>query len=297
MVINKANLSLLYTAMLTAFNTGFAGVSPMWGTVAMEVPSSTSENQYGWLGQLPGLREWIGDRVVNNLTLHEYRIRNKTWEHTLGIKKDDIEDDQYGVYAPIAQEQGRLVAEHPDVLVYGLLRNGFSTTCYDGQYFFDTDHPVIGEDGNTASVSNFQGGSGAAWFLVDDSRVIKPVILQMRRRAKFVAKTDDKDDNVFDRNEFRYGVDGRWNVGFGLWQLAYASKQTLDTANYNAAYAAMSAQEGDHGRKLGTMPRKLVVGPTNRAAALEIAKAERLASGATNVNRGTVEVVVVPWLD
>lgn len=296
MIINKANLSILFVALKTAFATGFAGAESQLKIVATEVPSTTSENVYGWLGQFPTMREWVGDRVVKNLKLHDYTIRNKTFESTIAVPREAVEDDQYGMFSPVAQEMGRSAAEHPDSLAFSLLLNGFGQTCYDSQYFFDTDHPVLDADGNEISVSNFGGGAAAAWFLIDDTRAIKPLIYQKRRAANFVAKTQLTDDNVFDGNEFVYGVDGRWNVGFGLWQLAYASKQPLDTASFNAAYAAMSGMKGDYGRPLGLKPRKLLVGPTNRAAALEVVKAERLANGATNTNRDIVEVVVCPWL-
>lgn len=297
MILNRTNLNIMYQAFRTAFNAGFVGIEkPMWNVIAMEVPSTTSENVYGWLGQFPQMREWVGDRVIKNLKQHDYTIKNKTYEATIGVKREEIEDDQYGMYALTAQELGRVAAEHPDMLSYALLGQGFTTLCYDGQYFFDTDHPVTDESGVTQSVSNFGGGAGAAWYLIDDSRAIKPLIYQRRRPAAFVAKTQLNDDNVIFNNEFIYGVDGRWNVGFGLWQLAYASKQALDSTAFNAAYQAMQSLKGDNGRPLGIKPRKLLVGPSNRAAALEVVKAERLANGATNTNRDVVEVVDVSWL-
>ena len=106
MVANKINLNAMYVAMLTAFNFGLAGHESQWKIVATEIPSTTAANQYPWLGALQGVREWIGDRVVGNVALHDWTIKNKTWEHTIGIKRDEIEDDQYGVYTPLVQQQG-----------------------------------------------------------------------------------------------------------------------------------------------------------------------------------------------
>lgn len=295
MIINRSNLSILYTALKTAFNNGFAGLQPQWNQIATEVPSTTSENVYAWLGQFPGMREWVGDRVVRNVKQHDYAIRNKTWESTIAVPREAIEDDQYGVYAPMAQEMGRAAAEHPDTLVFGLLAAGFTTPCYDGQYFFDTDHPATDASGNEVSVSNFQGGSGTPWFLVDDSRAIKPIIFQMRRKPEFTAKDQPTDDNVFFQKEFVYGTDGRWNVGFGLWQLAYASKQTLDETNLAAAIAAFEGQAGDNGRKLGTRARLLVVPPTLEFAAKKLVAATT-ENGGENPMANRVKVVVVPWL-
>ena len=42
-----------------------------------------------------------------------------------------------------------------------LVAAGFTSLCYDGQYFFDTDHPV-GPNESPASVSNHGGGAGTA---------------------------------------------------------------------------------------------------------------------------------------
>jgi phage major head subunit gpT-like protein len=98
------------------------------------------------------------------------------------------------------------------------------------------------------------------------------------------------------RDSYRYGVDARVNVGFGFWQQAFASKQTLNAAAYAAARAGMMSVKSDEGRPLGIMPRLLIVPPALEAAGLEILNAERDAAGATNVWRGTAELLVVPWL-
>lgn len=296
MIINKANLSALFTGFKASFQNAFAGATPDFGPFTLEVPSSTSEEEYGWLGKTTVFREWIGDRVIQNLKLHDYKIKNKTFESTVGVPRESIEDDQFGIFSPLFAQMGQDAAEHPARLVYQLLLNGFSQTCYDGQYFFDTDHPVVDANGVEQSVSNFQGGSGTAWFLFDTSRVMKPLILQKRKDYNFVPKHSETDENVFMRREYIYGTDARLNVGYGLWQLAYASKETLNTTNFNAAFAAMAGLKGDTGQPLGIKPKLLVVPPTLRAAALEAVEAERLANGATNINRGAVEVLVTPWL-
>jgi phage major head subunit gpT-like protein len=84
-------------------------------------------------------------------------------------------------------------------------------------------------------------------------------------------------------------------VGYGLWQLAYASKQDLTADNFNAAYAAMQGMTGDKGKKLGIKLTLLVVPPTLRSQALHILNAEQV-NGTTNINRNAVDVLVTPWL-
>lgn len=296
LIINATNLKTLYTAYNAAFQGGLGSVKPMYERVATTVPSSTSSNEYGWMGQFPMLREWLGDRVVHGIQAHSYSIKNKPFELTIGVDRDSIEDDQYGVFTPMFTEMGRSTAAHPDHLVWPLLKAGFNTLCYDGQNFFDTDHPVLDENGQETSVANTDGGAGAPWFLMDVSRALKPIIYQKRRSFDFVAMDQPTAENVFNKKEFKYGVDGRDNVGFAFWQFAWGSKQALDAAHFATAFAGLETMKGDHGRPLGISPNLLVVGPSNRQKGLELVNAERNAAGATNVWKGTVELLVVPWL-
>ena len=295
MQINHSNLAILNQAFSGAFKGGLAQAAPMWSQIATLVPSSTSEQKYGWLGKITKFREWIGERQVQNLVVHDYAIKNKTFENTVGVGREEIEDDQYGVYTPVIQQLGQDAALHPDELVFGLLNAGFTTPCYDGQYFFDTDHPV-GAPGAQQSASNFQGGTGAAWFLMDTTKIIKPVLYQKRRDYAFTAKTSLTDENVFSRNEFVWGADGRGNAGLGLWQLAYASKEDLDVQSYADARASHQSLRGDNGKPLVIQSKELWVPPNLEQKALEVVQAERLANGASNVMRNLSKVVVCPWL-
>ena len=298
MIINAGNLTTLFTAFKAAFQGGLSQAPSQYGLVATTVPSTTGSEEYGWLGTFPNVREWLGDRVINGAKAHGYSIRNKSFELTVAVPRPAIEDDQYGVYTPMMTEMGRSISAHPDQLVFGLLKDGASTPCYDGQYFFDTDHPVLKADGTTESQSNWDNnsGSGTAWYLLDCSRSLKPIIFQQRKAPSFTAKTSDTDDNVFHGNEYVYGTDSRCNVGFGFWQLAYGSRKALDETNLIAAFTAMAERKGDHGRPLGIRPTHLVVPPSLEFAARKLVNATTLANGADNVLKGLVEVVSIPWL-
>lgn len=244
MLINGANIASLFQGFNTSFNKGMQAAPSRYKDVAMVIPSTTLETTYGWLGQFPRLREWLGDRVIKNLESHSYAVKNKLFETSVKVKRTDVEDDQYGIYGSLMEEMGRSAGDHPDELVFTLLSLGFSTLCYDGQYFFDTDHPVGGEEGVT-NVSNMQAGSGSQWFLLDTSPAIKPLLFQERIPYSFQSLTAETDENVFKRDEYLYGVRARANAGFGLWQLAFGSKATLDATNYAAARSTMMSIKGD----------------------------------------------------
>lgn len=291
LVINAGNLAAMYQGFKTAFRGAFAGVTPDWNKIATLVPSTTASENYGWLGAWPQLREWIGDRQIKSLQAYGYSIVNKKFESSIGVPRDAIEDDTFGVFGNLFGEMGYAAATHPDGLVFALLAAGNTTLCYDGQYFFDTDHPV----GN-GTVSNWGGGSGAAWYLLETRRPLKPVIFQKRRDYDLKAMTSMEDEGVFMRDEYRYGVDARCNVGFGLWQMAYGSKQTLDETNFGAACVAMASQKDDEGRPLGIKGNLLVVPPSLEAAALKLVNSEKLAGDINNPYYRRAEVLVSPYL-
>ncbi len=297
MKINSASLDALRVGFKTNFQNGLGQAAPMFSRVATTVTSSTRSEKYGWLGKMPNIREWIGDRQVTNISEYDYEIKNKPFELTIGVGRDDIEDDTLGTYGPLFQEMGMATAGFPEQLVWPLLNAGFSTNCYDGQFFFDTDHPVIAADGVTVnSVANTDGGAGTPWFLICSKRALKPIIYQERKKFEFVAMDDSKDESVFRRKEFQYGVDGRANVGFGFWQFAWGSKQTLNAANYEIARTGISSFKGDHGRPLGLVPDLLIVPPSLEGAAKGILSSQLINGGESNKWAGTADMLVVPWL-
>ncbi|MEO1766786.1 Mu-like prophage major head subunit gpT family protein [Thiobacter aerophilum] len=298
-IITPALIASLRTGFSKAFQDSLTATPTDWAKVATKVPSSSASNTYGWLGQWPGFREWVGDRVVKDMAAQAYQIQNKLFESTVAVKRTDIEDDNVGIYTPMFSEQGRAAAAFPDQLVFQLLAAGETTLCYDGQNFFDTDHPVypnVDGTGTATLVSNLQAGTGTPWYLLDTSRALKPLIFQERTTPELEAMTATNDEGVFMRDEYRYGIRYRCNAGFGFWQMAYKSKAALDATNFNAALAAMQSLKADGGRPLGITPTVLVVPPTLRAAAIELVKNERLANGASNPNFGVVDLIVSPWL-
>ena len=301
-IVTPGLITALFTGHKKNFQDGLGMAKPQYSKIATTVKSTTASNTYGWLGQWPGFREWIGDRVIKDMEAHGYQIFNKDFESTVGVKRTDIEDDNLGIYAPMMQEMGRATSVFPDELVWPMLTSGFAATCYDGQYFFDTDHPVnaqVDGKGADASVSNVMidgDYTGEPWYLMDTSRAIKPIIYQERKAPKFVAMTKEDDEAVFMRKEYRYGVDLRCNVGFGFWQMAFGAKAALTYDNLWAAYSAMRAFKADGGRPLGIRPNLLVVPVGLEKAAIEIINMEYLDSGKSNPLYKKFEIVTPDFL-
>jgi phage major head subunit gpT-like protein len=163
MIINNAALQTAAKGFRALFLASLAIATVTWTNIATAVESNSSEETYAWLAELPQVREWIGDRQVKNLEGASYTIRNRKWELTIGVTREEIEDDKLGVVKPRVQDIAQQMASHPDDLLAEVMLDGFDHECFDGQYFFDTDHPVNGQSqSNTGTAPLSAESYGAA---------------------------------------------------------------------------------------------------------------------------------------
>ncbi|ODC03231.1 head protein [Terasakiispira papahanaumokuakeensis] len=300
-IVTPALVTALFTNWKGEFQAALKAAQSQHEKIATPINSTTKSNTYGWLGKFPRFREWIGDRVINDMQAHGYTITNKKYESTVGVPRDDIEDDEVGIYSPMMQEMGTMAALQPDELAFGLLGIGHTVTCYDGQNFFDTEHPVYPKADGTGEpelISNLDVPAtdpGPAWFLLDTTRAIKPIILQNRRKPNFISMTKLDDEHVFTTDTFRFGVDCRRNVGFSFWQLAHMSRQPLNADNLWAGITAMRERKADGGQKLGVKPSILVVPPALEKQATRMLERE-LDSNSSNELKGRLELLVADYL-
>lgn len=292
MLINGVNLKAINQGFSKVFNNQLTAVSGDQDKIATEVIANTKTIDYAWLGDFPRMREWVGDRVLKDLSAYTYQITGKKFEATIEVDADDITYDNLGIVKPRIQMMASEAVGHYDELTFGLLEaNG---ACYDTKAFFAIDHPVgsvtfsnlgnkvLSETSLLAARAEMRGittdtgkplrikptllvippeleqtainilnkeflANGesntskglmeylvadwltdpTAWYILDNSRPLKPIILQKNKQIKFVAMDKEDDENVFMRDKFRYGVDSRCNAGYGLWQLAYKSTGTV----------------------------------------------------------------------
>lgn len=153
-LVNKESIQSAFVSIKTIFNNALGNAQTNWQKIAMKVPSSTGREDYAWLSKFPKMREWIGDKVVKSLAAQSYSIKNKDFEATVAVDRNDIEDDALGIYAPQAQMAGESAAQLPDEIVFALVNGAFANKGPDGQFFIDTDHPVGDGAGGVVSVSN-----------------------------------------------------------------------------------------------------------------------------------------------
>ncbi|MDR0710151.1 MAG: Mu-like prophage major head subunit gpT family protein [Spirochaetaceae bacterium] len=302
MIITNAVLQNLRTLVRAEFKNRMAelGAEPVYKLLCTIITSDTRSNTYAWLGQFPQMREWIGDRVIKDMAEFSYQIVNKKYESTFGVDRADIEDDILGQYSVIAREMADEVVRFFNRNIAALLTGGLTNLCYDGQPFFDTEHPVYQKadgTGDVTEVSNILGsGSAAGWYLLSLKGSLKPFILQQRSAPEMDEITDTRNDSVFMKDQYLYGIRYRGNFGYGLWQQAIASDMALTAANYEAARLAMRTIKRDGGDPMGIVPTHLVVDPTNEAAARALLEKQFIDGGDSNPNYHTAELLVIDYL-
>ncbi|MDR3173580.1 MAG: Mu-like prophage major head subunit gpT family protein [Treponema sp.] len=304
MIITNTVLTTLRTALRDEFRARMTELDAkgIWKLLATVIPSSTASNTYGWLGAFPQMREWVGDRVIKDISESAYQIVNQKWEATLAVERTHIEDDNLGQYRVLSREMAdefeRFMDRHLGVLISG----GFTNLCFDGQPFFDEEHPVYPNTdgtGTAAEVSNIIGTgaeSGSPWALLSLSGSLKPFIVQQRTQPEFEEITDPKSERTFMQDKYTYGIRYRGSWGYGLWQQAVGSRAALSAGAYEAARLAMQTFKRDGGDPLGIAPTHLVVGPANEAAARAILAREFINGGDSNPNYHTAELMVVQYL-
>lgn len=106
MDINRNSMETLFQGFNAAFLKGMEEVPSAWKKFCGLLPSGTSSNLYPFLEQFSGMREWTGERQAKNIASAKLEVVNRDFEETIAIARNDIEDDQYGIYSTLIAQLG-----------------------------------------------------------------------------------------------------------------------------------------------------------------------------------------------
>jgi phage major head subunit gpT-like protein len=152
-IIDRSLVEDALAGFKATFANAFLGATPITDAIATRIQSDSPQETYNWFGEVPKMREWIGDRRFDELRAYAHTIVNKDWANGIRISANDIRDDKLGLVAPKVNALAQAAARHQEELVTNYLVLGSAGTlglAYDGQFFIDTDH----SDGGSASQSN-----------------------------------------------------------------------------------------------------------------------------------------------
>lgn len=294
MLLTRDNARTLFTAYSARFMKGMNGEERHPDAVRAEdiaeiIPSTASSATHDWLGQLPVMKEWTGDRAVVTLDLNRITVENLDWEQTVKVPVNAIEDESYGAYGNLMEAMGAVARQlWTDLAVKALLANG---DWADGNPFFCSGREFGDSTVTNAATSAFSeaalkaaweamsgwtldkgrsaravptvllvgpsnylaakkllrgelkgggdtnelnglvelkvsrdlvGGKAGRWFLFGEAGGVKAVGVQKRKEPQFTAMDSPTDENVFTKNEIRYGTHARGSAFPALPFLAYA---------------------------------------------------------------------------
>lgn len=144
------------------------------GISALYTSDQESET-YKWLGMAPQMREWIGGRQAKGFRENGITIVNKTFEATMEVLVEEIRRDKTGQVMTRVRELATRTNAHWSKLLSALIISGESAVCYDGQFFFDTDH-AEGDSGTQSNDITFDAVTATAPTAAEfESAILKAV--------------------------------------------------------------------------------------------------------------------------
>lgn len=140
---SRAILGMLYLRL----QQGAAG----WvNELSFFVDSDQYSEEHRWLGMSPQMREWIGGRHAHGLREYGQIIKNLEFEATIEVKVRELTLDKTSQIRARINGLADRANSHGAKLLSELIIAGESAVCYDGQFFFDTDH----SEGDSGTQSN-----------------------------------------------------------------------------------------------------------------------------------------------
>lgn len=153
--INVAVLDAAFLGFEVLYKQTYGGTQRLWDKVARFKKSSTDEERFVFTARNDAMRKWEGERQLDNVKTHGFKLGNELYEKTFGVRRIDVDDDKLGVYNDRVIELARLAAELPDDLVFDALFDGETAVhWFDGLPFFAANHKVDPYDGTKGTQKN-----------------------------------------------------------------------------------------------------------------------------------------------
>lgn len=152
MAWTQAESTLLRRNVRAAFFNELEGPDlDLAGLLATTISTEDPTEDYAWLGNVPAIREFKGDRIVRSIPTEKVSLSDKTWEGTVGFDRHTIEDGKLGQVEMRIRDLAVRARQHKNRRMTDVMEAGAATVGYDGQYYFDSDHPSNKAGGSNRS--------------------------------------------------------------------------------------------------------------------------------------------------
>lgn len=170
MELTPAVANALYTKYSQIFQQTVLATEIFWPKIAQLFNSTALTEQHIWLDRIPQLRQWNGDRIIQNASLRSYSLTNLPFELTEELDEFNVLDNKIDAFAPVVQMMGMQSKKWPDTLFFnkttGAIVLGGTTPTYDGVNFWSATHPYNPDNVSLGTQSNLTNTalSSAAFF-------------------------------------------------------------------------------------------------------------------------------------
>ena len=202
-------------------NTG----APWVDAVSNMFNSDQESETYNFLRHVPAFREWSAGRQAKGLLGDGFTIKNVHYEATLEFTLRDMRRDKTSQIEARIMDLVDRQQTHWASLLTTLIEAGTSTACYDGQFFFDTDH----SEGDSGSQSNDITVDISTLPVTTAGTVTNPHVEEMQQSiykgiAQILSIVDNQGEPM-NENARSFGV----MVPFSLYDKALAATQEIST--------------------------------------------------------------------
>lgn len=133
--------------------------NPMISALSMPVDSTGAIEEHNFATQSPRFSEWTGSRTEEALGVDGWTLKNRNYEASVWIDRNDLEDDKLGLYTAQIRQLAQNGVLHKFDLIRDLLNANFVTESYDGVSFFNDSHPLqdsasVNDNLTTGTLSN-----------------------------------------------------------------------------------------------------------------------------------------------
>lgn len=163
-VVTSDFLAALTTNFQAIFLTAFdaADKDAEYKALCLLTESSSDKENYNWMEAVPALSEWKDVRKVYGLGARDYEVKNVNYEGTIGVDRNTLEDDKYGMIQHRVKQLASRAVAHVNNEVFKLLNLGVSTKTFDGVNYFASSGRAFGDSGSIVNIAAGAYGATAA---------------------------------------------------------------------------------------------------------------------------------------
>ena len=136
--INDKTLQDLEKTLNAKWTSAFSAAPQMQlTTLATQYTSTTASNHYAFMEALGGYSEWNGARQFKDIASQQFEVKNKDYEMSIKMPKNQLEDDQIGMYVDIVPAMVAGWFKKQQSLIMDVLTS--NPVAYDGTALFATN--------------------------------------------------------------------------------------------------------------------------------------------------------------